>query len=430
MNHGAEAVRSVLEGVWRREPLAIVDSPPGAGKSRVAELVAGTAVKGMSERVLVATQTNRQAEALALRLAKRFPSIPLRLLLRRGRDIPSELAGFDQVRVVRAAKDLPDSPSIVVTNAQKATWLGEGAGVFDRMVVDEAYQLKHGVYQQLASLADHHLLIGDPGQIAPVVSVDVTPWRADPAGPHVAAPRALLSADSVPLYRLSVSWRLPADSAVIVQEAFYPALPFTGKARTGERGLRAEWERGDDWFARVGGGVSLVPVLLPARITGPLDVEALVRAIDLAEQLISRSPVLFDEQGERPFTPKHLGIVCSRREQVSLVQQLLPRRLTGVLVETANRWQGLERPVVIAIHPLSGLPEPDEFSLDPGRFCVSLSRHSVACFLVARSGIGAMLDGAPAGGERYLGVNESPRFEGMRAHLRVLNALPGMDLAA
>jgi superfamily I DNA and/or RNA helicase len=56
----------------------------------------------------------------------------------------------------------------------------------------------------------------------------------------------------------------------------------------------------------------------------------------------------------------------------------------GVVVETANKLQGFEFDVVVAWHPLTGLPEPDGFHLDPGRLCILLTRHRHACIVVGR----------------------------------------------
>src|SRR5262249_40463331 len=47
----------------------------------------------------------------------------------------------------------------------------------------------------------------------------------------------------------------------------------------------------------------------------------------------------------------------------------------GVLIGTANQAQGLEREVVVVIHPLAGYRELPAFATDHGRLCVALSRH-------------------------------------------------------
>jgi hypothetical protein len=65
--------------------------------------------------------------------------------------------------------------------------------------------------------------------------------------------------------------------------------------------------------------------------------------------------------------------------------------LSNVVSETPEQWQGLQRAVMVVKHPLSGKQRLDAFSLDPGRWCVMLSRHLGACVIVGRAGIGDVL---------------------------------------
>jgi hypothetical protein len=92
-------------------------------------------------------------------------------------------------------------------------------------------------------------------------------------------------------------------------------------------------------------------------------------------------------------------------------------------VETANRYQGLERAVMLVYHPLSGRVDASAFHLDAGRLCVALSRHRVVCFVFARAGIADLLRRYAPGGNRVLGIPTDPEFLGWRAHLTVLTAL-------
>ena len=118
-----------------------------------------------------------------------------------------------------------------------------------------------------------------------------------------------------------------------------------------------------------------------------------------------------------------LGVVCAHVAQVNAVRERLPASLADVFVETADRFQGLERPVLVAWHPLSGRADASPFHLEAGRLCVMLSRHRVACFLVARAGIEDVLLRYAPSGDRVLGLAGDPEFEGWRAHLTVLEGL-------
>ncbi len=47
-----------------------------------------------------------------------------------------------------------------------------------------------GAMKPIASLARRQVLVGDPGQLPPVVSVELERWSHDPSGPHIACPHS------------------------------------------------------------------------------------------------------------------------------------------------------------------------------------------------------------------------------------------------
>ena len=62
-----------------------------------------------------------------------------------------------------------------------------------------------------------------------------------------------------------------------------------------------------------------------------------------------------------------------------------------------RNWQGLQRPIMIAKHPLSGHARLDRFALEPGRWRVMLTRHQSPCVIVGHDGIqGGRLQAPPA----------------------------------
>ena len=99
------------------------------------------------------------------------------------------------------------------------------------------------------------------------------------------------------------------------------------------------------------------------------------------------------------------------------------RGIEGVTVDTANRLQGLEFDLVIALHPLAGLPSADAFHLESGRLCVLTTRHRQACIVLGRASDRQLLDGLPPSGEAYLGRDDEPLLEGWRTHQRFFEAL-------
>jgi superfamily I DNA and/or RNA helicase len=92
-------------------------------------------------------------------------------------------------------------------------------------------------------------------------------------------------------------------------------------------------------------------------------------------------------------------------------------------VETANRFQGLERKVILSLHTLSGKRRLDAFSTEGGRMCVATSRHRVHCIVVGRDGIQDLLNEFSPDDARYLGQIEDPFYEDCRAHATFAGSL-------
>jgi hypothetical protein len=118
-----------------------------------------------------------------------------------------------------------------------------------------------------------------------------------------------------------------------------------------------------------------------------------------------------------------IGVACAHVSQVNSVRERLPVALGRVFVETANRFQRLERPVMVVHHPLSGRTDVAEFHLDAGPLCVMLSRHRISCFVLVRSGLMDMLDRYEPSGDRILGIERDAEYEGWRAHASIQERL-------
>jgi hypothetical protein len=377
---------------------------------------------------MLVTQTNEQAFDLARRLAvENFPRLPFTLFVTRTLQVPDYLLAVPNLTIVREGLRLPVGPCVVIANAKRWSWIGNGAPPFDLQIIDEAFQLPDYGFHQIAGLARRVVLVGDPGQIDPFVTCEIERWRCDPAGPHVPCPRALAARHPgiLPM-TLPVSRRLVPDTVRFVQPAFYPALTFTALSAPGDRGLRLTIPGVTPVDAALDAaqqGASLVQVELPRRTTGEVDDELADTIVGLVGRLFERGTHIRDDGQTVPLTPDMVGVVCAHVSQVNAVRERLPAALSDVFVETSNRFQGLERPVMVVYHPLSGRADADEFHLDAGRLCVMLSRHRVVCFLVARGGIEELLLRYAPSGDRVLGSDEDSEFEGWRAHIEILEAL-------
>lgn len=421
-----EAVRAVLQTQWDGIGALRLDSPPGAGKTGVVERLAAQSLALQGERCLIATQTNEQAFDLARRLGRRYQTLSFHLFARAGLPIPPDVLGLPNVVVVHHVGDFPTGPGVVIANAAKWSWV-DRIDRFDLLIVDEAFQLADHRFHQISGLGRRIVLIGDPGQIAPIVTCEIERWKGDLAGPHVAAPKALAArAAGIQRMALPISRRLVPDTVELVQPAFYPDLPFHALAARGERGLVLPGAGGlaiDRPLDLVAEGASLVQVELPARVTGQADPEAAETIVALIERLFTRGAQIRDGDEERPIEPGSVGVVCAHVTQVNAVRERLPQGMGEVLVETSDRFQGLERPVMLVHHPLSGRADASAFHLDAGRLCVMLSRHRVVCLAVTRAGIDEMLNRYAPSGARVLGIDEDPEFQGWRAHRQLQGTL-------
>lgn len=420
------ALRALLQTQFDGEPAVILDSPPGAGKTGAVERLAAQAMARRGERVMIAAQTNAQAFDLVRRLAEGFPRLPFHLFLAAKREPPAALLRVPRLCCVSKEEELPDRPCVVVATSARWVWSPEAVRRFDLLVVDEAYQLAEHRFQCIAGLADRVVLVGDPGQIDPVVTADTARWRSSPEGPHLPSPRALLARHpGVRVLRLPVSRRLVQTTVDAVQPAFYPDLPFEALAAPGARGVRFARPLGpeDGALARLAGGESLVWQGLPAGAPGVNDPALADWIAGCLQRLFTREAEVWDHEGARRLQPGEVGVVCAQVAQVAAVRERLGAALDGVLVETADRFQGLERLILFVWHPLSGRTEVGAFQLNAGRLCVMLSRHRIGCVVVGRAGIRARLEAEVPMGERVLGQPGDPVVEGWLAQRRILTAL-------
>lgn len=402
--------------LWSRERLCVVKAPPGSGKSY--NLVrALAAVVDSDLRVVVAAQTNNQVDDLCEQIAAAFPRATIVRFssTRYQGDLPTN------VQVITDRDSLPPGPLLVVATVSK--WaITDDEQSYDVVFVDEAWQMTWADLLTLRDVAPRFVLIGDPGQIPPVVSIEVDRWEVSPVAPHRPAPDVILANDELrsvtrELY-LDSCWRLPHDSVELVR-GFYD-FHFDAQARPGERFLRAGRPLDpsssiDRAIAKVAESSTVVlthPSLTEGSSYDP-DTELAELVAALAERLIDLECVYsaHPEQRDRPerLVPSDIGISSTHNLMNSAIERALPARLRGddaVRVTTPERWQGLQRPVMIAVHPLSGVRVPSSFDLETGRLCVMASRHRSACFFVSRDDVGVTLDSHLPAADQALGRDD------------------------
>ena len=362
----------VLYAAWSGDPAVVVPSPPGAGKTRLVALLGAALAERAELRVGVAAQTRDQAVELARRIGAQTG---LATLMWSAKHATPDVEGATVA--TKGARFPAERGGILI--ATTARWLyAEPADVgCDLMIVDEAWQATYADLGALGAHARQVVCVGDPGQVAPVVTGETGRWHASPTGPHLPAPEALLAAhgDAVGVVRLRHTWRLGPATTALVQGAFYPALPFTSR-------------RPPEHLTDAAG--QPVPELAHRVVTvnaGPTDPALIHACADRARELLTHS--LTTATGTRPITAADVAVVCAHVTQAAAVRATLSDH-PDLLIGTANQLQGLERPAVVTLHPLAGYRDAaGGFGTDTGRACVMLSRH--------RAHLTVVLDAATAG---------------------------------
>jgi hypothetical protein len=164
-----KVTRRLLEHIAQRERLAIVKAPPGSGKTYL--LLQGVHhARQRRRRVAVACQTNSQANDVCSRLSRDYPDVAVVRFAGGG---SQEIDLGQTVTWVTDKKELPAGPCVVVGTTAK--WgLVEIEDPFDVFLVDEAWQMAWKDFMLCGQVAERVVLIGDPGQIPPVVTLDVS----------------------------------------------------------------------------------------------------------------------------------------------------------------------------------------------------------------------------------------------------------------
>jgi hypothetical protein len=384
---------AILEHVEQRRPLLVLKAPPGSGKTHVT-LRAIALAAHRRQRVAVATPTNAQADDLCRRMAETFPRVPV---VRYASASRTEIALGASVTWARAAKELPAGPAVVVATVSK--WAASTIDTpYDFLFVDEAWQTAWAEFMTLSAVAPRFVLVGDPGQIPPVVTIDVARWQTSRRPPHAAAPEVILRDRGLParLLELPVTQRLPHDTAAMVQ-AFYD-FPFDSWAAPGERRLEtagAGNARGgvDAALDKLASG-SVAVLALPTPEAGPPleeDLEIAEAAAALVKRVLERGATVINEEGARPLRAEDIGLTAPHRVMNTRMMDALGPLAREVRVDTPERWQGLQRELMIAVHPLSGVVRPSAFDLSTGRLCVMASRHRTGLVLVTRDHVPATL---------------------------------------
>lgn len=404
--------------------VAIVKAPPGSGKTfTLIEVLASLVREGF--RIAVAAQTNSQVDDICRRIARDHPRVLVTRFSSKGSRPPAD---FPSSVVWTADKaSLPGSAGVTV--ATTAKWsLTDIDRPYDLLAVDEAWQMSWADLMQCALLSGRFLMIGDPGQIPPVVTIDVRRWETSPRAPHEAAPSIVLNEPSLTGERfvgsLPACRRLPHEAVEFVKP-FYD-FDFVAYVDPQTRGVQLP---PGHRLGPLSDGRPMVGTV-PTPDHGPpveIDHELASAAADAVKDLLTAGAIVRDGHGPgRPLRPGDIGMSSSHRVMNAALQAAVASLGGELRVDTPERWQGLERPVMVAVHPLSGVTDPSAFDLETGRLCVMASRHQAALLIVSRDHIDTTLaDFVPAAAQAPGRPDVVGR--GHDAHLRFWGSLQEQD---
>lgn len=373
--------------VWRGQPVVVLDAPPGSGKTTGVVTILAHLVRRAGLGVVLACPTRAQAAAVAERLVDVLPEGTLELAM-------SGPVGGVSLRVASAViqANRKGAGFVKVVTVASASRSQPSA---DLMVVDEAYQATFADVAVAAANVPQLLLVGDPGQIGPVVTVDTSAFEHVRDAPHRRSPHVFARRDNARTFNLDTTYRLGPVSAGIIAPLY--RFRFVS-ARIGRS-------------VTVGG--SVVPEVARIDVGVPVsedDVSLMAAVADRAELLASGVEIV-DEAGRRGSVPGDVAVVVARNSQVSTVSAMLSARgLPGVTVGTADRLQGGQWPLVVALDPLAGAGSATGHTVSPGRTCVAVSRHSAHLTWVHASNWEALLAGSDLGPAEVRGAVEVRRL--------------------
>lgn len=385
---GDVAVKT-LASAWAGDPLTMVQSPPGAGKSTLLATVASHLQVRGGFTVGLACQRTNQAIDLANKLARLAPAADTVYVGPSSGKRPRDLD--DGVPHLRHVKPPEDDGGLIIV-ATSAKWAHVPAGDFraDMLLVDEAWQLRYADWGRIAHVADQYVLVGDPGQIAPVVTCTTRRWTS-PTGPQVPAPIAIRhlratgdhATNPVTEYTLPNTRRCgPATAAVLA-----PLYPFPFGSARHDRTLLIDGVPAEE-FARV-----TVDSDAASRSDRQVAAAIAERVADLLHRGTYR-----DERGTiRPLRPADIGVLTAHVDQTNAVRSHLSGLVGAadeVTVDTADAIQGSEFLVALAWSPVACKAALSDFDLDTGRLCVMLSRHVTHCVWFDRVDTSARLTDA------------------------------------
>ncbi len=401
-----DSKRAAFVAAVAKRPVALVQGPPGSGKTYLAAL-AVSALARRGERVLVTAFTHRAVNQVLRKLAEADPGCDaVKVGPPHGTD---DLEGTAVLAVRSMGAVPPPAPRRPQVVGAVVLGLGKilGTARFDRVVFDEAAQVPLAFAPCGFAVGARFLLVGDHRQLGPIVQGE----HDDPLASLSVF--EYLAAEHEPSL-LRTTWRMNEGINAFPSRCFYGGQ------------LEPHADAAARRFPLVPGGPfdAILDPGLPAVVATVhhegfrTRCEPEARAVaDLVADLLIR----------QRLAPGDVAVVSPFRAQIREIRTLLQRALRPAgkelpVVDTVERIQGQEREAVVvsltASDPEHLAGEQAAFFFSPNRLNVTLTRARTKLVLVA---------------SRHLFRALPPAFDDLRnADLfrRLYRELPRVDLTS
>lgn len=416
----------------------LLKAAAGAGKSYLLRgLVQDAVAQPQCLRVAVTAFQNRQLWPLAESLGNAIGKDDVVLWSSRGRynDVPASVKAA--ATVVDSAAAIPPQAPVVIATTHMLGMLGSRAALlkhlgpsfhgehrFDVLFVDEAWQLPHHLFDKITYTAPIHVGVGDVGQLPPL-EIAENPWRGDPGfNPYRAWPTTYEGDDTRTwATELPSVWR-PTGEQLGLWRAFYPEWSaLNSVAAPGDRSIDIDAQMSEParsvWTSVATGVPTLLEVDgLPPAEAADVDLPLIEFIENLLDELFSfgfrLAERLYNSDGtpngdtkvrhSRSDSDSPLVAVLATRNQavddaadaVNRLTEKLGLTESDLIASTVDSWQGQTNCITVAVHPLTGASELDEFNSAFGRLAVTCTRATHGMLLVSRPGLDELLQAAPA----------------------------------
>lgn len=421
----------VLDGSSSNERI-LLKAAAGAGKSHaLKQMVEAALGHADCSRVGVVAFANKQLYPLARDLGMTLgrDRVCLRVSPSRLDELDDET--MDAASVALTNADIPHDAEVLILTSHMCShpawqilrslgpaWNGEK--LFDVAFVDEAWQLPMHLYRNVSQHAPVTVGVGDVGQLPPLDRSN-NPYRGDGTyNPYRAWPTIFEGDQHTWSIELPTVWR-PTAPQLPLWRAFYEdwddldcvAAPGDRSVNLGELTSAAA----PIWSAVANGTPTLIevdglddpeapdvdPPLLEVVESWIDDLIAAEPVFRRAEYSADGEPCNVEEFGFLNPSGTVLAVLATRNQAVEDAEAMVERlqELHGlpdgaIVASTVDSWQGQTNALTVAVHPLSGASELDEFNSSFGRLAVTCTRATHGLLLVARHGLDEMLANAPA----------------------------------